>query len=100
EPQERVERQPGAGRHDVWLSRVADGLFEHEQATAHRDDHEKNRDDEREPAMSDQEGAMQLRGAGRGTRGPFTPLPPGYSSMADDWIDGDAQLSISLTILP
>jgi hypothetical protein len=44
----------------MWLSRAAQGSFEHEQAAAHRDDHEKDGDDEREPAMSDQEGAMQL----------------------------------------
>jgi hypothetical protein len=64
---ERVERQARAGRYYVWLSRAADGSFEYEQAAAHRDDHEKNRDDEREPAMSDQEGAKH-RAAGCGTR--------------------------------
>jgi hypothetical protein len=45
----------------VWLSRAADGSFEHEQAAADRDDREKDRDDECEPAMSDQEGAMHAR---------------------------------------
>ena len=57
---ERVERQRRAGRHHVWLSRAAHGSFEHKQAAAHRDDREKDRDDEREPAMSDQEGAMHV----------------------------------------
>ena len=32
----------------MWLSRAADGSFEHQQAAAYRDDHEKDRDDERE----------------------------------------------------
>jgi hypothetical protein len=45
----------------VWLSRAADGSFEHKQAAAYRDDREKERDDECEPAMSDQEGAMHAR---------------------------------------
>jgi hypothetical protein len=43
----------------VWLARATHGSFEHEQAPAHRDNDEKDGDDESEPAMSDQEGAMQ-----------------------------------------